>query len=203
MKIKIYVGIILSLIVNMSFAGDYILTIDGESYEVSLNEETKVEVGGRSVLAKFTQKDYLTYTTDSFSFEYPNQYSPSKSDLGEGIFQNVMMTPLGVVVLVQEYTRMDPTALLDLMINEMTKEEREYGYKINATPSSTTLSDGSVLSGKVVTSKYKGSDIKRTFYTYGIKDAGLFIVTQIDYEVGSSDKGVIDTFMSSLSITMN
>ncbi len=202
MKIKIVTGLLLSLIANISFAGNYILTIDGTSYEMSLDKKTQIKLGDSSFLVKLTQKEFLTYTTDSFSFEYSNKYSPSSSDLGDGILQSVMMTPLGVTMLVQEYTTMDPSTILDLMINEITKEEREYGYKIDAKKSSVNLPNGIVLRGKVVTSKYKGSDIKREFYTYGIKDAGLFIMTQIDYEIASSDEVVIDTFMKSLKITM-
>ena len=201
MKIRILASLCL-LFANISFAGNYVLTIDNESYDLSLDKEIRILVGDRSVLAKLKQKENFTYTTDNFSFEYPKQYSPSKSDLGDGIFQTVMMTPLGTVVMIQEYTNLDPSGLMGIMINEITKKEREYGYKINSKPISTTLTDGTVLSGKVVTSKYKGSDIKRLFYAYGIKDAGLFIMTQIDYEIASGDKVVIDRFMKSLNITV-
>ncbi|WP_028865608.1 hypothetical protein [Psychromonas aquimarina] len=203
MNIRILISLLFLFFAKISFAENYVLTIGKESYELSLDKEVRIKVGEHYVSAKLKQKDYLTYTTGNFSFEYPKQYSPSKSDLGGGIFQTAMMTPLGTVVLIQEYTNIDPSSLLDLMINEVTKEEREYGYKLESRPLSTTLSDGTVLNGKVVTSKYKGSDIERLFYTYGIKDSGLLIMTQIDYEIASSgDEDVINRLIKSLKVTM-
>lgn len=202
MKIRILVTLLFLSMAKVSFAANYILTIDKESHDVSLDKETRIKVGDNYVFVKLAQKDIFLYATDNFSFEHPSQYAPSKSDLGNGILQTAMMTPLGSVVLVQEYLNLDPSGLIDLMINEITKEEREYGYKIESSQKSITLSDGKVLNGKVVTSKYKGSDIKRVFYTYGIKDSGLFIMTQIDYEVESSGESLINEVIGSLKVTM-
>ena len=185
-----------------SFAANYILTIGNERHEISLNKTDRIKVGDSYVSVKLEQKDVLTFTTDNFSFEYPRQYSPSKSNLSDGILQTAMMTPLGTVVMIQEYLNMNPSSLIDLMVNEVTKEERQYGYKIESRDKSITLSDGKKLTGKVVTSKYKGSDIKRYFYTYGIKDSGLFIMTQIDYKSEPGAEDLIDKVIDSLKITM-
>ena len=201
MKIEYLVYTFL-LFTNISFAGNYVLTIDKKGYDISLGEELQIQLDDRSVSVSIIQKDNLIFKTDSFSFEYPKIYSPSTADLGGGIIQTTMFTPLGAGVVVQEYTNMDPSHLIELMISEITKEEREYGYKIKSKKTSMTLSDGTILNGKVVTSKYKGSDIKRVFYTYSARDAGLFIMTQIDFDVASSDKSVIDKVIKTFSITM-
>lgn len=202
MKIKILVALIFLPLVNTSFAANYILTIGNERHEISLDKTEQIKIGDSYVSVKLEQKDVLTYSSENFSFEYPRRYSPSKSDLGDGILQTAMMTPLGSVVMVQEYLTINPSGLIDLMINEVTKEEREYGYKIKSSDISITLSDGKRLKGKVVTSKYKGSDIKRYFYTYGVKDSGLFIMTQIDYESEPSAEALINQVINSLKITM-
>lgn len=89
------------------------------------------------------------------------------------------------------------------MFDEVTKEERDYGRKIESIETAIKLSGGKTLKGKVVTSKYRGSDIKRYFYTYGIKDAGLFIMTQIDYESEPNAESVIEGVINSLNVTMN
>ncbi len=187
---------------QLAFAGNYILTIDNRPYDLSLGEAERIKVGDQYFSVKIEQKNILTYKTENFSFQYSNKYSPSKSDLGGGIIQTAMITPLGTVVMVQEYQNMNPSGLIDLMINEVTKEEREYGYKIESNLHSITLSDGKELTGKVVTSKYKGSDRKRYFYTYGIKDSGLFIMTQIDYKIDSKNEEFIKKFINSFIITM-
>lgn len=203
MKYKYLMLISLLLTTQSAFAGNYILKINGQSYDLSLGSEEQIKVGEQLLTVQVDQKATLTYQTNNFSFQYPSKYSPSRSDLGNGIYQTALVTPLGAVVMVQEYTTMDPSALLDLMINELTKEEREYGYTIESNPSPLTLSSGIKLNGKVVTSRYKGSDIKRYLYTYGARDSGILIMTQIDYEVGLADEAVLNQFIDTLQITMN
>lgn len=199
---KCIVVLAFSITAQLAFAGNYVLTIDNKPYDLTLGESKRIKVDGQYFSVKIEQKNTLTYKTENFSFQHSNKYAPSKSDLGSGIFQTAMMTPLGSLVMVQEYQNMDPSGLIGLMINEVTKEEREYGYKIESVPNSITLSDGKKLTGKVVTSKYKGSDIKRFFYTYGIKDSGLFIMTQIDYQIDSNKEEFIEKFFNSFKITM-
>lgn len=198
----IFAALTLSLS-QMAFADNYILTIDGESHEISLDKEVNLKIGKKSVALKLQLKDILIYKTDSFSFEHARQFTPSTTNLGDGVYQTVMMTPLGSVIMIQEYKTMNPKNLIDLMIDEVTKEERDYGYKIESVEKSIKLSDGKTLNGKVVTSKYRGSDIKREFYTYGIKDGGLFIMTQIDYESEPNAESVIEGVINSLKVTMN
>jgi hypothetical protein len=203
MKIKILIAALILSLSPMAFADNYILTIDGDSYEISLDKEMQLKIGNKPVAVKLQQKEILTYKTDSFSFEHARQYTPSTTNLGDGVYQTVMMTPLGSVIMIQEYQTMNPKSLIDIMINEVTKEERDYGYKIESFKKSIKLSDGKILNGKVVTSKYRGSDIKRYFCTYGIKDAGLFIMTQIDYESEPSAESAIERVINSLKVTMN
>ncbi|WP_444957062.1 hypothetical protein [Microbulbifer sp. ZKSA002] len=199
---KILSLVLLISMSQISVAANYELKIGDSSYEISLNEEIEISVGEKHIPIKLTQKEILTYTTDNFSFEHPRQYLPSKTDLGSGIFQTAMITPLGSAVMVQEYLNLDPTGIIDLMVNEITKEEREYGYKIESTETSVTLSDGKILNGQAVTSKYKGSDIKRFIYTYSTKDSGLLILTQVDYESEPNADIFITNIIDSLKITM-
>ena len=202
MKTQLFVALLLLSMTTGSFAANYILTIGSESYDLSLDEETRIKVGEDYVAVKLEQKNILLYATENFSFEHPSQYSPSKSNLGNGIAQTAMMTPLGSLVLIQEYLNLDPSNLIDLMVSEITKTEREYGYQIETSDHSTTLADGKVLNGKAVTSKYKGSDIKRYFYAYSTKDSGLFIITQVDYEIDPTGDSIIDRAVNSLKIEM-
>ena len=202
MKLKIITAFLTLSVVMPTTAANYVLTIDGQSYDISLDTQISVKVGEQNVAAKLVQKDFLTFATENFSFEHPKQFIPAKSNLGDGLFQTVLMTPVGSAVMVQEYLNMAPSSLMDLMINEITKEEREYGYQIESNTVSKTLAGGKVLDGMVVTSKYKGSDMKRVFYTYSVKDSGLFIMTQIDYEIGLDDEEIIDNIIDSLKITM-
>lgn len=202
MKYKFLTFLAFVLSTPLAFSGNYVLTINDKEYDLSLGEKERIKVGDQYLSIILNQKDNLIFKTDNFSFQHPSKYSPSKNDLGNGIYQSAMMTPLGTVVLVQEYSSIDPSGLVDLMVNEVTKEERNYGYDIKSSPDSLTLSDGAKLTGKVVVSKYKGSNIKRNIYTYGMKDSGLLIMTQIDYGLASSDEEIIKNFFDSLLITI-
>jgi len=202
MKIKKMILVIFFSVMNLAVAQNYVLTIDGKPYDISLDKPMDIKVGGGQVSVKLAQKDVFKYTKKNFSFDHPKQYMPSKTDLGEGLFQTAMITPLGSVVMIQEYTTMAPSGLMDLMINELTKEERNYGYEIDSKPLSKTLSDGMVLGGFVVTSKYNATEINRIFLAVDVKDSGLFIMTQIDNDIGANDHGFIEQFYSSLKVTM-
>lgn len=202
MKIKYLSTLLLLFLVNIAFANNYTLIINNEAHDISLDDETNIEVGNQTISVKLEQKDVFTFSTENYSFQHDRQYAPNRSYLGDGVHQTAMMTPLGTLVMVQEYASIDPAALLDFMIVEVTKEERNYGYDIQETKASKTLPDGSVLTGKLVTSKYSGSDIKRLFYSYSGRDAGLFVMTQIDYEIGAGDEDMIDRFFNSLEVNM-
>ena len=118
------------LICAQGFAGDdYTLEINGRTYDVGLGEDKRLELpGGETLTINLSMKEYIKFESELFGFSHKSIYKANKSDLGEGIFQTMIVTPLGTGVLIQEYTSMDPTGLVDLMLRELTKEEVDYGY---------------------------------------------------------------------------
>lgn len=202
MKNTLLVFAILALFSPAVFSGNYTITVDGKNYDLSLGEETQIKIGGKSVPITVTQKDNVVFETGNFSFQHPSKYAPARNDLGDGIYQTAMFTPLGTVVMVQEYLSINPTMMIDLMVNEVTKEEREYGYDISVSPANTTLSSGAKLNGKMIESKYKDANIKRYIYTYGAKDSGLLIMTQLDYSIAAGEESLIKQFFDSFTINM-
>ncbi len=202
LMIKNTVCVVFLLLAHAVVADNYTITIDGQSYDIALNKSVEVKVGDELVTVQLEQKDVLKYSVKNFSFDHAKEYLPSKTDLGDGLYQTVLMTPLGSAVMIQEYITLAPSGMMDLMINEITKEERDYGYTIESKAISKTLSDGVSLSGFEVTSKYKDSDIKRMFLTFDVKDSGLFIMTQIDYGIAANDDAFIKVFYDSLKISM-
>jgi hypothetical protein len=159
-------------------------------------------LGGQSLSVKLEQKDTVEFIRENYSFKHPSKYNPSTTEMEGGIIQTAMMTPLGTVVIVQEYLTLNPSSLVELMVNEVTKGERQYGYKINSSPASVTLADGTVLQGKEVNSTYPGTDIKRYILAYGKRDSGILIMTQIDDDLASAEAHVIQTFFDALAIQL-
>lgn len=197
---KLTVIFLILLIPTISLAENYILTVGNDVHEIALDKEVRIKIGDSHVSVKLEENDTFLYTDESFSFEHPKEYSPSKSEVENGIFQTVVMSPLGSAVIIQEYSYIEPSSLMDLMVKTLTKEERAYGYKIESKKASTTLSDGKTLNGKVATSTYKNKDITRYFYAYSFKDSGLFIITIID-GVDPNGDSLVDQVISTLKIT--
>jgi hypothetical protein len=203
MKTRVLTAIAIGLWGCVALAGNYVLTIDGKQFELDLGEATTVTTqGGQRLEVKLEKKDIATFKTDTFSFNHPSSVTPSKTDLGDGIYQTMMATPAGTLVMIQEYSGMNPSGFVDLMITELTKEEAQYGYKITKEGVSKKLSDGHTVTGKRVISKYQTTEYERYVLCYGAKDAGILIVTQVDKDASPEDLRMIEQFWKTMTILM-
>lgn len=181
--------------------GQYILSLDGKAVDVTLGESQTVTLtNGQMVTLLLTKKDMLTYESRYFSFQYKSEFSPSKTDLGSGVNQMMMATAQGTVVMAQEYTSLDPSSLVDTMIQAMTKDEVSAGYSKDETPIEKKLADGKILKGKIVTTTYKDNQWIRTILAYGNGDEGVLFVTQIAKSNVSTEQPVLDLFWNSLAL---
>ena len=107
----------------------------------------------------------------------------------------------GTVVMVQEYTTLDPSGLVDMMLTELTKEEVQYGYKITTSQVTKTLADGTQVTGKRAVSTYKGTEYIRHVLCYRVRDAGLLLITQFEKGSPSEEKQIIDEFWRTLKVS--
>lgn len=197
------IAVVACLACGQANAGDYVLTIDGKPYEVDLGEKATIKLpDGRALGVMLDKKTIVFFKSEHFSFEHPSRLAPSRTDLGDGIFQTMMASPLGTMIILQEYTAMSPSPLVDLMLNELTKEEADYGYKVTRSPSTRKLASGSQLKGKVAVSAYKDDEYTRHVLTYEARDGGLMIITQVEKDAPQEDLAVIETFWKSLDIAM-
>ena len=127
--------------------------------------------------------------------------NPVKTDLGEGVSQTMLMSAKGTGVLIQEYQNVSPQSLVDLMINELTKEEVEYGYKKTEEKVEKKI-DGKVLSGKRAETAYGEDHWVREVYVLGGKDCGVLVVTVIEKNSSGEEQFIIDEFWEKLKITL-
>ena len=170
--------IVAVLICVQSFAGeDYTLEINGRAYDVGLGEDKRLELpGGETLTINLSMKEYIDFESGLFRFSHKSMYKANKSDLGEGIYQTMIVTPLGTGVLIHEYTTMNPTGLVDLMLRELTKEEVDYGYAYKE-KKVTRKVGGHTMKGKQATTTYKDEEWSRAVYTFGTRDAGILVIT--------------------------
>lgn len=200
-KLSVAFALAMVLACGTALAANYTLNIDGKDYDLDLDKQAAIKMpDGRTYNVILTQKSIVTFKTDNFSFDYFSRMSSSRTDLGSGIQQNMVMSPVGSCILVQEYSTLNPTSLIDLMIAELTKEEAAYGYQFATSPITKKLADGTVLTGKTVVSSYNEKGITRQILTYGTRDGGLLLVTQIDKLNQAEDGQMIDLFWRTLKV---
>lgn len=204
MKKILLIGIAcVALACGYALAGNYVLTIDGKKYEVEEGKQKTLELSdGKKILVTLEKKAIVSFRAANFSFDHPSYVTPSHTDLADGIHQTMMATPLGTLVLVQEYANMDPARLVDIMLNKLTEEEKQYGYKITNSPASIKLASGKTLTGKKSIATYSGKQTTRNVLCYSIRDAGVMIVTQVDKEAPLTDKLMVDYFWKTLKISL-
>ncbi len=203
MKTTTIAAIAIALWGTVAFAGDYILTINGKQYELDLGKPTTVTIEeDRKFQLKLEQKDIVVFKASKFSFSHPSRFTPARTDLGDGIHQTMMATPTGTLVMIQEYTGMDPSGLIDFMLTEVTKEEVQYGYEITKQEVTKKLSDGRTVTGKRAISKYQTTEYERFVVCYGAKDAGIMIITQVEKAASRDELAMIDLFWKTMTISM-
>jgi hypothetical protein len=202
MKTRLMVVALIIMSITSAIAGDYTLTVDGRPHDVDLGKQTVVTLSdGQVIRVTLDKKAIATFKTGGFSFSYTSSLSPSRTDLGDGVHQTMIASPLGTIIMIQEYEGMDPSDLVDMMLKELTKEEVHYGYEIAKSPARKTLADGSALTGKLAVSKYKDTEYKRYVLSHSTRDAGIMVVTQIEKAAPREDRELIDMFWKTLKIS--
>lgn len=188
------------LFVTPVSAEDYVLTINGLSKEISLDEESEVILpSGDSLLLTLHLKEYSGFSGDLFSFEHKSTYRPNRQNLGDGIFQTAVFTPLGTGMLIQEYMQLNPTSLVDLMLEEITKEEVEYGYEYVERVIQKEIG-GITISGKEAVTSYLGEEWTRSVLAHGGRDQGIIIISFLKKGSYEEDRDLIEHFWESLEI---
>jgi hypothetical protein len=87
-----------------------------------------------------------------------------------------------------------------MMINELTKEEVDYGYKFTEEKVSRKVG-GAEFSGKRAKTSYPGEEWTRTVLARGGKDKGLLVVTFIEKENYEKENNLIEHLWESLELS--
>jgi hypothetical protein len=181
---------------------NYILIIDGDSIAIDINQELKHSIKGKKIDLKLVQPKDLIYSDDLISFQYPNDLNVAKTPVDEDIEQLMVMKATGTGYMVQTYKSFNPTLLIDIMLNEITKESVSYGYSKEVKNFERKLSSGQTLKGKTARLEYKGEEEVYTVAAYGSKDEGILVMTMLftDDNDRKADEGLLKQFFSSLKI---
>lgn len=182
-------------------AGDYVLEMGGQSVDLSLGrKETVTLTNGQKLTLLLTKKEIVTFQGESFSFRHKSTFTPTSSALSKHVTQTMMTTATGTGAIVQEYQSIDPSSLIDIMQNELVKDEVRAGYTLEEKPLEKKLADGTVLKGKTITTTAKTSQWIRTVVAHGDGHQGHLMVTFIERENLETDQKFLDLFWQSLAL---
>jgi hypothetical protein len=192
-------------VAGVAFAGNdyrnYELSVDGKTYDLNLNETIEVkDKSGKTTTVVLRKKPYAEYSDELVSFQHASELSVSSQDLGDGIKQLMSATATGTLIMIQEYSTMDPSMLVPMMLNELTKKSVDYGYSMTQEKVTRTLGSGITLKGLKATLKYRGDESCWEVLSFGKKDAGVLVITQIDKEFIKTDEAIHSHFWDTLKL---
>lgn len=181
-------------------AGGYVLTLDGKSSELDLDQDTAVVIDGKTVTARLQRKEQQVFRDGGLSFEHPAVVQPSTTDINAQVRQFMLVSANGNGILVQRYTGIDPAAVVDLMVSEMTDEEVAAGYTRKIEPATRQLTDGRKLSGKRVRTTSKDEAWDRYVFASGDSRSGYIVVSMMEAERAKLDATMIERVWKTLKL---
>lgn len=181
---------------------NFVLSIDGREFGLDLGETVEVTgADGQKLKVSLKRADAVTFRGGMLSFTHRGDLTVSSTSLDKDITQHLLASANGTVVIVQEYTSLDPTSLLDLMLTTITDEPVAAGAKLTKTETARDVAGRQIkgLKAELV----NGSD--RTHveaYTFGGGGKGVVIITQLADDYRDIDQAILDGFWSSLSLKL-
>jgi hypothetical protein len=207
MKKLIIIFIALTTLIHFHAFGqkvpNYEISINGKTYDIILDHEYQIKSdSGNTLYIRVNKKAVMTYQNKYLSFQHKSDLSVSSTNLGNGIRQTMTTTAVGTLILIQQHTTMNPIALVDLMLQEFTKEQINYGYKMQKQTHSKTLADGTKLTGKRAILKYDNDEVYWTVLACGKENRGFMVITQIDKENLDTEKNILELMWETLQFEL-
>ena len=184
-----------------SYAQDYTISIGEEVLDIELEREYSININGEEVKFNVRTKDTLTLESEIFSFSYPKDYKISRIDLGDGVFQFMVINGEGSGYMIQEYTNMSPSMLNEIMLNELTKESINYGFKLERLDYVKKLNDGMEVNVDKAVLTYKDETNIYEIMSIGKKDEGIMVITMsMDANLSAEGQKLISMMWDSLTL---
>lgn len=178
---------------------DYVIEIEGQELEISLDQEYQVVVNKKKIAFTVRLKDTLTYTSALFTMNYLKDYKISSLNIEQGIEQIMLFTAEGSGLIIQSYAHMNPTLMNELMLNEVTKESVSYGYTMNRQDFTRTLKSGQTIQVTKATLTYKDNSSIYEVASIGNRDEGIIILTMLNnQDLSMQGRQIIDLMWNSL-----
>jgi hypothetical protein len=181
---------------------NYVLTLDGEPFEVALDSTYTFETARGPIHVSIARKPILRYERDGVAFSYPSSLNPAETQVDADIRQVMLATARGSIVMMQSYGGMDPTLLVPLMLQELTKEQASFGYNIETEDISWKLVNGMRLDGQRAVSSGFGERQVVEVVAIGNTREGYLIATVLDDFSEEEDSKMLTLFRESLALEL-
>jgi hypothetical protein len=181
---------------------DFTIVIDGKELGINagdtVNGTTK---SGTPVQIKLKRNEFSTYSEPGFSFRHRSDLSISTTDIADDIRQILMTSALGSLTIIQTYKNFDPHSMAQVMLDQLTVDDRKVGAKIDSRPTTRKLSGGTEMTGLAASvTLNQRSVVNYEIVTATIGDGGVLAIARMDDDFKKSDQAIIDLFWSSLKI---
>jgi hypothetical protein len=181
----------------------YKLTVGEVTVEINPGDTVEVTLpGGQQTTVTLQLNEFTTYSGGIFSFVHPTSVAVAKTDLGDSVVQHLMASATGTLVIVQEYGSMNPVALNQLMLQELTKESVQAGGELAQEETTRTLADGKVVTGLKATVTSRTEKASYEVLGFGTTDQGVILITRIDDEYRASEESLLSKFWETLKIKL-
>ncbi|PKP15814.1 MAG: hypothetical protein CVU06_15855 [Bacteroidetes bacterium HGW-Bacteroidetes-22] len=191
--------ILLAFYTTIFGQSDYVMFVNDSSFNLTLDTEYQVSINDELVTLRVRVKDTLNYDDILYRFKYSKDYKVSKTVIEDGVEQIMIMTADGSGILIQQYTNLNPTMLNEMMINEVTKESLNYGFKLSREDYKRELISGQKIEVDKAVLKYKDQTNIYEVASIGNKDEGIIIMSiRLNYVIGTEGQKIIDLMWNTL-----
>lgn len=188
-------------LLNAQSAKNYIIEIDGDTVHVSLDELINFKSkNGQAHKVKVSRKEFLTFSNESITFNYPSQFSVSSTKVDEDVEQILLMTATGNGLMIQVYGTVNPELMVDLMLNEVTQDDVSAGYKQTITEAQKIISDGTILKGKKAVLTLDSDTEEFVCLATGKRKKGIMVMEIRNYIEDADAAKMFSVFWKTLGI---
>ena len=185
-------------------AGDgkgFRLTIDGVSVGINPGDTLEVTMkDGSKVPVELQRSETVTFTGGKFSFDHDGKFTVAKTDLGGGVQQYALMTPIGIGIIVQVYKGLNPSSYTDAVLQQMVQESLNGGAKVSKRSTQRTLPSGTVLKGLKAETTTDDDVMEYEIVATGRPEGGVLVATFLNRENLPKEGGILDKLWSTLKV---
>lgn len=181
---------------------NYILEVEGDTVSAALNETINYKTkDGKSIAIKIRKKAILDFKKGPVSFSYPSQFSVATKKVDDDVEQILLLSAAGTGVLIQVYHTINPeNGMTDMLLAQITEDDKNAGYTETKTNQEKTLVDGKLLKGKKSVLRMDAEEEIFSVFSYGKGKKGISVVEMDMGEEGDEAGILLKTFWSTFRI---